>query len=983
MPALATNHPAPDRLADFGLGRLNDDESRPIEEHLTDCDECRRRVEELPADALVSLLQSPGPTSSHAHSARPTTDDKAKSGFGLFQRLKGVLAEPGAHPSPTPQPQPSRAAGVWAAGFAVPKELEGHSRYHVLAPLGAGGMGAVYKAQHRLMERTVALKIVNPLLINKPGAVERFTREIKAAAQLVHPNIVTAYDAEKIGDLHVLVMEYVEGETLDEVLLARNELPVDKACDYIRQAALGLQHALDRGMVHRDIKPHNLMLQASPDGSSPRLIKILDFGLARFVSEQGPPGASTEHGALMGSPDYMAPEHGRDAHSADERADIYSLGCTLYQLLVGQVPFPASSLLEKLEAHRDKQPLPLQRLRSDVPAELNAIVAKMLAKNPADRFQTPAEVAAALEPFTKPRLTSHPVPAPRPVASIPRKPLLALAVVLLLAFIGSLAAPFVIHVMTPTGTLIVETEDPTVEVRVKSGGKEVDVFFPSKERTVPLKVGEYTLDLVKGIEGLELSTDRFKIRDNQHKVVVKFIPFAGQGTLFIKSVDPSAEVVVKSSSGDVTQLFPKSGRELKLKPGNYGIELARTKPGLVLSAKTIELKNGDIKTVAVQFADERLNGREVLTVTQDGIGAYSTIQAALNAVQENQVILVMGRGPYREKPAAKMPANVALVSLDHSRVEIDAYEKDDRNQYWSAWFVADTTFHMSGLHWIAVSEPSDSYMYLLNLWSPDIIVEKCVFIGTFAGHAVALICRDQTDKHSKLTLRENYFSGRIVAAYKNGNTLIERNLFARSPIRSEVTLHQSGQVSFRHNIVQHHEGPLFRIAQDREAHPGVDAFVHNNVFDVDACPLSFEFAPDEQSWVLPRSVSVGNNVIRSRNGQGIYILAHQLEKVRDRWRVGPNCYWGKPVRGPLWGSNTIGEVWPWTASDLVLNEHFLTLDSNDVNFLRIASDGPLARNGSGGDLPNYFGAFPPGPAPKEGDWFTRLQERAKTLPSRP
>src|SRR5205807_2330885 len=172
---------------------------------------------------------------------------------------------------------------VVVPGFAVPKELDGHARYLVLAPLGSGGMGTVYKAQHRFMERVVALKIVNPGLVNKPGAVERFTREVRAAAQVVHANIVTAYDAEKVGDMHLLVMEFVEGQTLAQVLAMERQLPVAKACEYLRQTARGLQHALDHGMVHRDVKPHNLMLVANPDASAPPVIKILDFGLARFI----------------------------------------------------------------------------------------------------------------------------------------------------------------------------------------------------------------------------------------------------------------------------------------------------------------------------------------------------------------------------------------------------------------------------------------------------------------------------------------------------------------------------------------------------------------------------------------------------------------------------------------------------------------------------------------------------------------------------
>src|SRR5262249_11871361 len=163
--------------------------------------------------------------------------------------------------------------------------LAGHPRYRVLELLGVGGMGAVYKAEHLRMERTVALKVVNRSLTDNPAMVERFTREVKAAAKLAHPNIVTAFDADQAGDTHFLVMEFVEGVSLSRLVAEHGRLPVAEACDYVRQAALGLQHAFARGMVHRDIKPHNLM--RTPEGQ----VKILDFGLARFAMETPAAGA--------------------------------------------------------------------------------------------------------------------------------------------------------------------------------------------------------------------------------------------------------------------------------------------------------------------------------------------------------------------------------------------------------------------------------------------------------------------------------------------------------------------------------------------------------------------------------------------------------------------------------------------------------------------------------------------------------------------
>jgi hypothetical protein len=274
-------------------------------------------------------------------------------------------------------------------------------------------MGTVYKAEHRRMERHVALKVMSPDLMDRPEMVERFHREVKAAALLNHPNIVTAYDADQAGDAHFLIMEFVEGASLAEKVQQEGRLPVARACAYIRQAALGLQHAFERGMVHRDVKPHNLML--TPTGQ----VKILDFGLARFVREtasaraetalatretaapaaSGKAAALTETGTLMGTVDFMSPEQATDSSRADIRADIYSLGCTLYYLLAGHPPFPEGTALDKLAGHCQRAPAPLTDLRRDLPPALARVVERMMAKDPAQRYQTPAEAAEALTPF--------------------------------------------------------------------------------------------------------------------------------------------------------------------------------------------------------------------------------------------------------------------------------------------------------------------------------------------------------------------------------------------------------------------------------------------------------------------------------------------------------------------------------------------------------------------------------------------------------
>jgi tRNA A-37 threonylcarbamoyl transferase component Bud32 len=265
----------------------------------------------------------------------------------------------------------------------------------LLEKLGEGGMGQVFKAKDRKQGRVVALKLIRKERLDDPDAVRRFEREVRAAAALDHPNIVRAYGADRVGGTLLLAMEHVEG-AIDLGALVKKDgpLPVGRACDYVRQAALGLQQPYERGIVHRDIKPTNLLLTA--DGG---VVKILDLGLARLDRPRAGDetvSSMTQEGTILGTPDFLAPEQALEPHGVDIRADLYSLGCTFYYLLTGRVPFPAGSLLLKLNKHQNEQPPPVEALRSDVPPGVARVVRKLMAKDPGDRYRTPAELAAAL-----------------------------------------------------------------------------------------------------------------------------------------------------------------------------------------------------------------------------------------------------------------------------------------------------------------------------------------------------------------------------------------------------------------------------------------------------------------------------------------------------------------------------------------------------------------------------------------------------------
>lgn len=363
-----TTHPSRAQLSAYNLGQLPPDQATAVESHISECEPC--------CDTVISL----------------SSDDTF---VGLLKEARELAVDQ------TPDHDRQGAKPSSSHGD-IPPELAEHPRYEIVRLIGKGGMGDVYEAIHRKMERRVALKIINRELFQKTEAVNRFHREVKTAAQLSHPNIVTSHDADQAGDFHFLVMEYVDGVDLSQVVKDQGTLPIADACEYIRQAATGLQHAHERGMVHRDIKPHNLMVTA--DGT----IKILDFGLASLAPEANaspdtaaPRSDLTVAGAFMGTPDFISPEQAKDARQVDIRSDIYSLGATLYYLLSGRVPFDDGSIMHKLQSHAQSDPAPLDAERADVPKELVAIASRMMAKDPAERYLTPKEVADALESFLR------------------------------------------------------------------------------------------------------------------------------------------------------------------------------------------------------------------------------------------------------------------------------------------------------------------------------------------------------------------------------------------------------------------------------------------------------------------------------------------------------------------------------------------------------------------------------------------------------
>jgi serine/threonine-protein kinase len=282
--------------------------------------------------------------------------------------------------------------------------------YVILDQLGAGGMGQVFLAEHADMRRLVALKVLPVPIAADVVARERFLREARAAAALDHPNIVRVFDLNKDGQLNYLVMEFVEGVTLQALVSKTGPLPVAAAADYARQVALGLQHAHERDLIHRDVKPANVLVDVAGRAC------LLDLGLVRFGTDvESQLTAKVGGGSILGTADYLSPEQATDSSTVDIRADIYSLGATLYFLLTGRPLFVEGTTTQKLMWQQWREPTPARELRPEVPDGLAAVVAKALAKKPAARYQTPAELAAALAPFCA-------GPCPPPADLVPPAP---------------------------------------------------------------------------------------------------------------------------------------------------------------------------------------------------------------------------------------------------------------------------------------------------------------------------------------------------------------------------------------------------------------------------------------------------------------------------------------------------------------------------------------------------------------------------------
>lgn len=436
-----------------------------------------------------------------------------------------------------------------AAGQPDP-EADVLGDYQLLEKIGGGGMGRVYRARHRTMQRLVALKIL-PGVDREPDAVRRFQREIRALARLSHPNIVTAYDAGQSAGTHFLVMELIDGSDLARHVSQHGPLPVAAALDYTLQVAQGLQYAHHEGVIHRDVKPSNLLLDSGGT------VKILDLGLARFASPlcgEGSAAASqlTHSGSVFGTIDYMAPEQAADAAQADPRSDIYSLGCTLHLLLTGQPIFPGESVVERLIAHRERSVPSLRELRPDVPPQLDRVFGKMVAKQPADRYQTMSQLVTALA-----QCREAGAQAPAPVAAGRRRKLaVALAVLATVAGLAGLAGVLA-RLQTPDGSIVMEIDQPDATV-VFEGPEKHATPVTSGELSMRLRTGHYTLTVSK--PGFQPQTQQVDVTsDHQQSLRICLHPGAAPLVPARSAVLPQGQPAVAAAKAPPASAAPAAG----------------------------------------------------------------------------------------------------------------------------------------------------------------------------------------------------------------------------------------------------------------------------------------------------------------------------------------------------------------------------------------------------------------------------------------
>jgi serine/threonine protein kinase len=763
---------------------------------------------------------------------------------------------------------------------SLPPSIPGYDR---IKPLGKGGMGVVYRARQKRMKRSVAIKLIPAHLNNNMDLRKRFEREMQAAAALNHSHIVTAYHADEYQQMLYLVSELADGQDLSTVIKKQGPFSVERAVSVILQIAEGLSHAHQRGVIHRDIKPGNLIYHQQKN-----FAQVLDFGLAKFrdQSDLEDDTSSLSHdltstGAIMGTVNYMAPEQALDTKAADERSDIYSLGCVLHFLLTGEPPFRGSSMMSMLLAHRE-QPIPdLTDIRSEIPAEVNSIFSRMIAKDPGDRYATMEEVISAFSALN-------------------------------------------ISLDEEEPTLISQEKNtPVTEELVNATTVIMPKPVRSQRRNVFLAIG------VLGFLG--------------------FFGFAFQKSWKGDSAPSPESALIADSSPVQSSLSPEPAAE----------KTSETVPTQTPAADDDELPS----------LNEWLKGRKILTVAQDGTGQFTSIQEACRALKEGQAVEILDQGPYRETlRLGKLPANTGLVSRVGTVLALDTIHDNSihKGRFSGHGINNIKGFRLSGIYFSRGGHRRDTD--LINIGpGEDLIVDNCVFEAPpslafdntyrykkrhysysltvngsktiqirhcIMGSSAAFYIADQT----QLSIKHNWFQPGLLSQLDIGTYRdeikeycqieIETNVFSKTGYRSIA--HQLPKKSNLNLSIQQNTffgGEAIGFIRDFPQHP---VKIDNNVFLKNTQPLWF-----------------------SENAKTVF------GDLPDKWSITDNIHFNDHYTSRL-------SLLTKDGNNKIQTSSYIASLNDPAHYLRYkllnAAD----------TVPAVCGAFPPGPAPPEGDWLTKL-----------
>lgn len=1010
--------------------------------------------------------------------------------------VPSAVSKPGA-PSGTPTlagREPSdkeRELCAFLAPAQSADELGRLGSYRVLNVLGAGGMGVVFRAEDTQLQRLVALKAMLPAMAANESARQRFLREARLAASLKHDRIVTIHQVGEDRGAPFLAMEFLEGESLEDRVKREGKLPLSEVLRIGREIAEGLQAAHERGLIHRDIKPANVWLEDKRGR-----VKILDFGLARSSSDEV---HLTQSGAIVGTPAYMPPEQAR-GEAVDGRCDLYSLGCVLYRLSTGELPFKGDNTMSLLLALAIEQPKSPRDLNPDVPSPLAELILRLLAKDAAQRPATAGEVADALNALD----SAEPVVVK--VARVPAPPRrrrrLAVAVAGGALVLAALLTIIVVRLGKPEeGTVTIESVDPDVELVFTSGGQNYTVRDKKTGEEIQLPLGSYQVQIKGGKEGLKLETDSFTLKRGE-RVLVKVTRQAGEkpvaaqankqpvqvldlidlfqdsdrvsvkgfteknqwtkaaGKLTYTSDGHSGKVMIPVSLNNVRdyeidaqvrrlsgnnvftfdlltsparqtgldifiggriELGLEDGRRSQIgawpkSVGDSGHIVARVRfdtdgrrgsvtvtvngeaaaqwsgelttigksiefhpnfpgertPGAFCFRDSFEFSSWQLRvyeghaqilrrraaTAPVQIPEpppltEWLKGRKVLTVSQDGKGQFKTIQAALDALKSGQVVKVLDRGPYRERLVyAIIPENAGLISEQGTVLEIPQWDGFAGHEFGSA-----NGFRLNGFE---LRAPAKQEFAAISTWGPSgLVIENCFFKS--AGDSIASINLDISRWWSETPPSAAWIRNCVI---ENSLTTVGKDRFRSTVVVEQNYFHESGHIwceaelrkfLVRHNIFDRGSVLLKNLKEP----PAALEFTNNTILGT---TRFVKFAPT-------RGVTIHNNIIAKGIAftEGAWNFREDAEK---NWKVGHNCYRGyDKIRE---------EVFPKVATDYPQEPKFLSNDPTNWDYLRLPAESELATAGASGTWPSYIGALPPGPAPKEGDWFTRLRAKWRT-----